>query len=736
MPDTTLANTILEVAVPSPLRQHFDYLAPGQSPVGGWQPGLRVRVPFGRREIVGVVLGSKGHSELPSRQLKRAIDCPDPQPVLPADLLQLILRAADYYHHPLGDALSTALPTLLRKGEDAAIKGESWWRLTASGNQTDPDELKRAPKQAQLLKLLAAHPDGLARDAINEQLNNPSATLRALRDKQLVEEHQHLPLLTGSAGTAPSLHAEQQAAVDVICRGLGQFQCSLLDGVTGSGKTEVYLRAIQQCLARNQQVLMLVPEIGLTPQLIQRFQQRCPATIAVLHSGLSERDRLNAWLAARDGSAQIVIGTRSAVFVPLANPGLFIVDEEHDTSLKQQDGFRYHGRDLLVLRAQQSKVPIVLGSATPSLESLNNARQGRYQHLRLTERAGNAAPPKMALLDVRALPMDEGLSSRLQQQMRQHLDKHGQVLLFLNRRGFAPTLICHECGWVAECSRCDVHFTLHQQQHHLRCHHCDAQRPIPHQCPGCGSSDLRPIGTGTERIEQALKRLFPDVSQVRIDRDSTRNKGELDKRLALAESGEARLLLGTQMLAKGHHFPNVTLVAILDVDQGLFSADFRASERMAQLIVQVAGRAGRAERAGEVVIQTHHPDHPLLLQLAGHGYAAFARDLLAEREATQLPPFSYMALLRAEATHAGEPEQFLEQAHALADRIGLDVQLWGPVAAPMPRRAGRFRAQLGLIANERQALQRLLRELVPAIAALKAARKVRWSIDVDPVDTY
>jgi primosomal protein N' (replication factor Y) len=483
-------------------------------------------------------------------------------------------------------------------------------------------------------------------------------------------------------------------------------------------------------------VLVLVPEIGLTPQLVDRFARRLPAAIAVLHSGLSDSERLGAWLAARDGEAAVVSGTRSALFTPLARPGLIIVDEEHDASFKQQDGFRYSARDLAVVRASRLGVPVVLGSATPSLESLHNAGQGRYRHLRLNRRAGGASMPRFQLLDVRGKPMQDGVSTPLVRRIQSHLDQGGQALLFLNRRGFAPTLLCHECGWMAECRRCDARLTFHQGRGRLRCHHCDYERPVDRYCPDCGSPDLRPLGLGTERVEAALMEAFPGEGIVRIDRDSTRAKGAFEERMTAARRGEARILLGTQMLAKGHHLPAVTLVGILDADQGLFGADFRAPERLAQLVVQVAGRAGRADRPGEVVIQTHHPEHPLLQVLVHEGYDRFAQDALAERQMASLPPFHHHALLRAEAVSATEPTAFLQAARASAESLGVSggVQLLGPIPAPMERRAGRYRAQLLLQAPERRPLHSLLRAWVPGLAALREARKVRWSVDVDPVE--
>ena len=585
------------------------------------------------------------------------------------------------------------------------------------------------------MALLSAHPRGIDRSAIDA----PASVLRALADKGWIEtcslaEPRREDTVVPSTHT---LNPAQQQAVDTLLAQLGSFKPFLLAGVTGSGKTEVYLKLIEATLARQQQALVLVPEIGLTPQLVSRFRQRFPVTLALLHSGLTDHERLAAWQLARSGQAPIIIGTRSAIFTPMARPGLIIVDEEHDASLKQQDGFRYSARDLAIWRARLLNVPVVLGSATPSLESLLNVEQERYQQLDLPERAGVARPPTFQVLDVRQQTLQDGLSGPLLERIRQHLDADAQVLLFLNRRGYAPTLMCYDCDWVAECQRCDARMTWHQSDQRLHCHHCGSQRPVDRVCPTCQGSDLHPQGQGTERVEQALETHFPDVRQLRIDRDTTRRKGELDRLLEQARCGEGRLLLGTQMLAKGHHFPNVTLVGILDADHGLFSTDFRASERMAQLIVQVAGRAGRHERPGEVIIQTCHPDHPLLQLLVNQGYPAFARAALDERKAAQMPPVTRMALLRAEAPSADAAMGFLESVAARISATGIrTVETWGPVPATMERRAGRYRAQLLLQSGQCGELQRLLSTIVRQLETAKEARRVRWSVDVDPADTF
>jgi primosomal protein N' (replication factor Y) len=470
--------------------------------------------------------------------------------------------------------------------------------------------------------------------------------------------------------------------------------------------------------------------------MIQRFTQRLPYRVAVLHSALTDKERLHTWLAARDGKVDVILGTRSAIFTPLKSPGLIIIDEEHDASFKQQDGFRYSARDLAIWRARHNTIPIVLGSATPSTESLYNVQKQKFILLPLQQRAGNATPPQLHLLDMRSQPIEEGLSDKLIQLMQQHLRNNNQVLLFLNRRGFAPTLMCHDCGWIARCQRCDAHMTYHHADKRLRCHHCGAERRAENTCQQCASKNLLTLGAGTERIEQALMAQFGDAEVIRIDRDTTRRKGSLDDLLARVKNGQRQILIGTQMLAKGHHFPNVTLVGVIDADQGLHSAEFRAPERMAQLILQVAGRAGRAEQPGEVYIQTHHPDHPLLRSLIRDGYNRFAQQLLAERAEVGLPPITAMALFRAEAPAREAPLEFLKSVRdCISARAGTHLQVFGPMPSPMEKRAGRYRAQLVIQAKEKPALHHALSGVLPIIENMKNS-KVRWSLDVDPIDTY
>jgi primosomal protein N' (replication factor Y) len=699
-----------------------------------------VLVPFGQKKHVGFVLLQAEASQINESKLKHVKEVLDARPVIPSVLAELLQWASDYYQHPIGEVVFGALPSLLRQGKPAEVNAEYCWRLTELGVSIDAESLRRAPRQQALLKLLATQDEGMSAAQIAMTQENWRPSIRTLVEKGWVEAFERAEVLF-SAGEVcsdkPELNDVQQNAVVAVIGGLGGFSVFLIDGVTGSGKTEVYLSIIEDVLARHEQALILVPEIGLTPQLVQRFQARFTVPIVVLHSGLSDQERLNAWLWARDGEASIVIGTRSAVFTPLARPGVIILDEEHDVSFKQQEGFRYSARDVAIKRGQLETIPVVLGSATPSLETLENCNRGRYKKLDLPQRAGSAKPPEIAVLDVRKQPMTEGLSSALLNAMQRHLDKGGQVLLFLNRRGFAPVLMCHDCGWVSKCQRCDAHMSLYQGGKRLRCHHCGKEQAANTQCPSCDSTALRPIGAGTERLEAALQQRFPDIGVVRIDRDTTRRKGAMQSLLDSVHDGSNRILVGTQMLAKGHHFPDVTLVGIIDVDQGLFSADFRATERMAQLIVQVAGRAGRAEKAGQVLIQTHHPDHPLLNMLLQQGYEAFAKAALEERRQAHWPPFSHLALLRAEAVEQSLPMNFLAHARKLAEAHGIrEVQLLGPIPAPMERRAGRFRAQLLLQAENRAPLHRLLTPWVLELEKDKLGRKVRWSLDVDPQEMY
>jgi primosomal protein N' (replication factor Y) len=732
-----MADRIARVAVAAPLFTLFDYLLPASAAI---EPGCRVRVSFGRTRTIGVVVGVASHSDCPVGRLKPIDRVLDRAPLFAHADLDFLAWTAAYYHHPIGEVVATALPLRLRKAEAALVPGESGWALSAAGLAQAGSPPRRAPRQAAVLAWLAAQPGARAPQAVlRSALPDSAAALRALRARGWLEEielsPQRDPLVPDGAQLATN--PEQAAALDALRAGIGRFDVALLDGVTGSGKTEVYLQLAAAVLARGQSVLVLVPEISLTPQLFERFRGRLGDTVRVLHSGLSEVAREQTWHRLRLGLSRVLLGTRSAIFTPIADLGLVLVDEEHDPSFKQTEGFRYSARDLAVVRARRAGCPVVLGSATPSLESLRNVEAGRYRQLRLDRRAGGASSPRVDLLDIRDQPLTAGMSQPLLERVAAVLDAGEQVMLFLNRRGYAPVLSCFSCGWLSDCPRCDARQTLHKGSGLLWCHHCGAQRRVPAVCPECGAADLHPLGQGTEQLEGFLADRFAGFPLIRIDRDATARKGSLERQIARLHSAEAALLVGTQMLAKGHHFPRVTLVGVLDADGGLYSADFRATERMAQLLVQVAGRAGRGERPGRVLIQTRYPEHPLLKTLVRRGYRAFASAALDERRAAGLPPYSHQALLRAEANSVEHAQAFLERVAAwAAQQRGPGVELWGPVPAPMTRRAGRHRVHLLLQADRRDALHALLDGLPAQAAALPEARRVRWSLDVDPIDLY
>jgi primosomal protein N' (replication factor Y) len=757
---------IIRVALPTPLRRLFDYRADpaGQCAIVA---GSRVRVPFGQRRLIGVAMETAVSSDLPEERLRSVLEQLDPQPIFDPATLALLGWAADYYHHPVGEVLAAALPKALRLG--AAIDAtEERWVFTPAGLEAyTRGEPRRAPRQRQLLDALAAGDGaapagveslspatGLTADALDEKLGSWREAARALIARGWLSM---VALPPASAATpipaalavssGPEPNDEQRLAIDEVCKSLDGFAGFVLHGVTGSGKTEVYLRVVERALRLGRSALVLVPEIGLTPQLIDRFRRRFTAPMAVLHSALTDHERLLAWREAFSGRARVVLGTRSAVFAPVPDLGVIIVDEEHDTSFKQHEGgFRYSARDLAVVRAQRGGVPVVLGSATPALETLQNVAAGRYTRLLLTRRAAAAAPPRLSLIDLRTSAVRAGIATPAVQAIERHLAAGGQVLVFLNRRGYAPTLLCTACGWLAPCRDCDARLTVHLAAGRLRCHHCGADSALPQRCPTCGFA-VKPVGQGTERIEETLAALFPDAPCLRLDRDVVRRRGDMEEAMRRMASGEARILVGTQMVTKGHDFPNVTLVVVLNADQGFFSTDFRAPERLAQTIVQVAGRAGRGEKAGEVLIQTEFPDHPLLLSLLAEGYDGFARVALAERSQASWPPFSRLAAVRASAKTAEAALAFLTEARKSTEdlragsapaghRESRVIRLLGPAPAAMAKRAGRYHAQLLLESADRAALHRFLAAWLPALETLPSGRRVRWALDVDPIEIF
>ncbi len=720
--------SILRIVLPLPLRQIFDYLPleNGSYP----QPGSRVVVPFGPRRLIGVVVEIVAESNLPRAKLARLIACPDgQQTVLTGESLELLKWCWCYYKHAPGEVVFNALPPLLRRPGGMLPSPQLQYCLTTAGKERLQQAVGRIPAQFRLLKAMR---DGAVSGS---QLREVSPAWRKTLAR-LMEQHwtkaepQQAPTLTATAG--PVLNAEQQVAINAMGSKLDRFHCHLLDGITGSGKTEVYVQVLKQVLQTGGQALLLVPEIGLTPQLLRRLHKRLGFEPVVTHSRLSEGQRLKAWAKARNGLARLVVGTRSALFLPIPGLKMIILDEEHDASFKQQDGFRYSSRDVAVKRAAGLGIPVVLGTATPSMESFNNASVGRYSWHRLRERATGAAVPKWRVLDLRQQTTRGGVSVTAMQAIGETLEKGHQALVFLNRRGYAPVMLCHECGWHAACPSCDANLTWHKAGHILLCHHCDSGTGVPVMCPVCNADALQGAGEGTEQLQQVLGNAFPTTPLLRFDRDSVRRKGEFERLSEIVKAGESCLLVGTQMLAKGHHFPQVTLVVIVDLDQALYSADFRALERMGQLMVQVAGRAGRDELSGEVLLQTHYPEHAALSVLLNSGYESFANNLSIDRKSACLPPFSYQALLRSDAQHKEDVRGFLEQAKQRfpAGR----AEIYGPFPAMMERRSGRYRWYLLVQADTRSALHLQLDEWLLEIGKISVTRRLRWAVDVDPQD--
>jgi len=653
---------ILQIAIPTPLRRTFDYLPLLDV---NYHIGQRVKILFGSREMIGVIVGSSEKSAFPIHKLKSVGAVIDKNPLLDEKLLALYHWASDYYQHPIGDVILGTLPKKIKEGVG------SWELRVASVEESEREKL------------------------------------------------------------AFELTSEQISAIEKISN-TKQFQPFLLSGVTGSGKTEVYLRVIAEILKKNQQALVLVPEISLTPQTVARFEARFSVPILLLHSGLSDKKRCDAWLVATQTQPRIVIGTRSAVFAPLKNCGVIVIDEEHDISFKQQAGFRYSARDVAVMRAKITGIPIVLGTATPSLETLQNVNQKKYQLLTLSERAGNASLPPITLHNICGEKLHQGLSPVLISTMRKHLNANNQILLFLNRRGYAPVLLCHHCGFSVVCPHCDARLTAHDYPKRLICHHCNYQSAFMRVCTSCRQSEMMMLGLGTEQLEETITALFPDKKICRVDRDSVKSFSELEKTLSKVHNQEVDILIGTQMLVKGHHFEHVTLVAAVDVDNALFSSDFRAIERLGQSLIQVAGRAGRAEKVGEVFVQSHHPEHPLLQTLFLSGYANFAKGLLTERSLAQLPPFVSMVLLRAESKNKNHANDFLIKAKSLLK--SRDIEILGPFPSAMEKKAGIFRTQLLIQSSSRTALKKSLSLFLDAIEKEKKITGLKWILDVDPME--
>lgn len=729
---------VIHIALPVPLPRLFDYLPINNESKEHYPTGSCVRVKFANRMLTGVVMGSDNKTDVAHNKLKSIDRRLDDEVILDDKQRELASWIANYYHAPLGEVLALMLPVSLRKGEHLNSTCERVWHKKASSFNG-----RLGTKQAQLWQLFTnqahyLHSELTAQGFSLKQLNS-------LKEKALIEERFELPTPSPfkKENTQPSFstNSEQQQIIDAINK-QQYFQVNLLEGITGSGKTEVYLHCIQHCLNEHKKALVLVPEIGLTPQTVRRFEQRFDTGIVLIHSGLNDKQRLKAWRQMRENKASILIGTRSAIFTPISNLGLIILDEEHDNSFKQQEGIRYHARNIALIVAKQNDIPVILGSATPSLESLHNAQQGKYQHFKLLKRAGNARLPSLNIQPMFNALSHNGLADSLLDRIEEHLKAQQQVLIFINRRGFAPILQCEKCGWQADCPQCDARLSLHQAPPMLMCHHCEYRTPIPTTCPSCGNKELQAQGQGTERLESYLQAQFSDTKVSRIDSDNMSNKEAFANLLDELNQGEPCILIGTQMLAKGHHFPHVTLVIILESDAGLFSSDFRGMELSAQLITQVSGRAGRAQYPGEVWIQSHYPEHPQLLTLLHQGYHELACELLEQRQTQHLPPYTHMAMVRFLSNHAERAKQLGEQVREHIQLIqqqhfneNEQVQILGPFPAIMAKRAGRYRFNLQLTAHNRVALHKLIEGATQFLEQRANSHQVQWHLDIEPLET-
>ncbi len=736
MPNSIDSSALLyrvRVAVPVYLFDCFDYLL-SQQQYEQAEVGARVAVSFGRQNLVGIIMQKLPLDEPldPRFKLKNITELLDDRAIIDETVLSLLKWSAQYYQFPIGEVVHSALPTLLRQGKPYNLLARTWKLLDMNAES----KVRRSEKQQDAYKVLKLHPVGTAENILN-MAGIETATLKALAKKEIcecvLEPQDFSPQVVQMAQMPLSANEEQKRAIAQVLKFKNKYQAFLLDGLTGSGKTEVYLQIMEQVLKQGKQVLVLVPEIGLTPQTISRFQSRFHCHIALLHSGLNDSKRLQAWQAAETGKASIILGTRSAIYTPMPHLGLIILDEEHDLSFKQQEGFRYHARDVALYRAHLQQCPVVLGSATPSIDSFALVENGKMQSLELNQRAGSALMPKIHILDLKVAQKQHGISLLLIQEIQKRLERKEQVLVFLNRRGYAPVLICDSCGWQAQCPHCDANFTVHRQPYqHLHCHHCGTIHRMPEHCPSCNHTELKPLGMGTAKVEEHLNELFPDHDVIRVDRDSTSRVGSWQKIYDKIQKSEPAILLGTQMLAKGHHFPYVTLVAILDIDSGLLSVDFRATERTAQLIVQVSGRAGRGERKGDVYLQTLRPDHALLNTLVQENYRTFAKQTLKERQIAMMPPFRYAALIRCESKQQNLNTDFLQKHAALLRQYpDLALDIWGPIPAPMERKAGRYQSHMVLLSADRARLHYYLKDWWQNMLSDKPST-MKLTLDIDP----
>ena len=727
-------NSFASFAIAIPLYRIFDYAINDSELV---RVGTRYRLPFGQGSRTGVLLAAHNSANVQPDRIKAAGECLDDSPVLSGHLIALATWMSNYYLQPIGEVLFQCLPRYLRKARREKPVRVKYWQANTIDPVLRERIKKRSPRQHQILFAIEQSVCGLNALQLKNVNSNWHNLVRSLEDKKAIAWDWSKPQASSTPlEDLPELNREQADAFSQMEGRFSRFSVHLLDGITGSGKTEVYFRLIQSQLNQQSQVIYLVPEIGLTSQLVERVRRRFGERFAISHSALTERRQYEAWERFRQGEVSIMLGTRSSLFSQSARLGLIIIDEEHDASYKQEDGIRYHARDVAIKRAQMLDIPILLGSATPSLESLNNCEREHYFWYRLSQRPTRYAPPGIQLIDSRNTILEHGCSPYLLQRIEHHLGQNNQVLLYLNRRGFAPVVMCHECGWQAVCRHCDSRLTLHQSLNRLLCHHCGFAQPVPSSCGDCANTGIRHYGIGTEQLEQGMKKRFPDYQVLRIDRDSITSRDDFARRMETLREGGPCLLIGTQMIAKGHDYPAITMSAILDADQALFSASYRASERLVQTAVQVSGRSGRGDQAGEAYLQTDFPDHPLMQALANQDYRKIADTITRERKLLGFPPYARVVMFRADALSLQQATDKLDEIkHCLADSTTRhQVKCIGPIPALMTRRIGRYRAQLCLISPDMRKLRSVLRESMPEIELIKSTQKVKWVVDVDAFD--
>ena len=735
-----MSGDLIDVLIPVPLLEHFTYKVPKEYKNKKLEKGLRLKVPFGNRTVTGIFWTYSDPNRSKRASYKYIKEILDEESLLDKTLLDLADWASRYYHYPPGEVISYFFPPTLRKGAEAKFRRSTYWKVTDKGDFFDLSIFNRAPKQREALEFLRER-EGMSHQSL-KAYGISTSILNNLSKKELIKklsiEQPPIKSISSETPEQKKLTREQRESIEVISKELNSNKIFLINGVTGSGKTEVYLRCIKQLVDQGKQALVLIPEIGLAPQAERRFKEMFGDRVASFHSAKNERERLDVWLGAQRGLYDIVIGTRSSVFIPMKNLGIIVVDEEHDASFKQADRFRYSARDIALYRSKLNRIPTLLASATPSVESMSNALNGKYKLLTLKQRATGADLPTLIPLDLKGKILEEGFSEQLLEEISNELNKKNQVLVFLNRRGFACSLICKSCGWVSYCDRCDAHMTLHSNPTQLHCHHCEHKKPLYRECPSCKHDEFESYGLGTERVETYLKKKFNQYPVLRIDSDSTRKKNAFKNYLKVIDEGEPLIMVGTQMLAKGHHFPDVTLVAILDADSGIFSADFRGSERVAQLITQVSGRAGREKKPGKVILQTYCQEHPQMEELLKGDYESFVKKIITDRASTKSPPFSFQIKLQAESFNGLQSRDFLVACLDYlnnSQHLSKDMKTIGPLPSLMEKKSGVYRWEVSFFSSSRKSLHNLADHLQSFLYLPKQTRKVRWSIDVDPIST-